>query len=76
MRFVTLHYDRKESIMAIKPAADNDPAVFKVVREKDRTAVIFCQSFLNHYGIPYKEGSKTFKPTWDEKGKMILVKIS
>jgi hypothetical protein len=77
MRFATLHYDRKEFVVAIKPVADNsDPAAFRVVREKNRTHVISCQSFLNHYGIPYKEASKTLKPVWDDKGKMLLAKIS
>jgi hypothetical protein len=76
MRFATLHYDRKESVIAIKPVADNsDPAAFRVVREKNRTYVISCQSFLNHYGIPYKDASKTFNPTWDEKAKMLLLKF-
>ena len=77
MRFATLHYDRKESVMAIKPVPDNsDPAAFRVAREKNGIYVISCQSFLNHYGIPYKEASKTLKPIWDDKGKMLLAKIS
>ena len=76
MRFATLHYDRKESIMGIKPVADNtDPAAFRVIREGNRTYLISCQSFLNHYGIPYKDASKTFKPAWDEKTKMLFVKL-
>ena len=34
MDFATLHYDRKESVMAIKPVPDNsDPAAFRVARE-------------------------------------------
>ncbi len=77
MHFATLHYDRKESIVGIKPVADDsDPAAFRVIKEKNRTHVISCQSFLNHYEIPYKDASKTFKPIWDDKGKMLLVKIS
>jgi len=76
MHFATLHYDRKESVIAIKPVADNsDPAAFRVVREKNRTYVISCQSFLNHYGIPYKDASMSFKPIWDEKSKMLLLKL-
>jgi len=76
MHFATLHYDRNESVMAIKPVADNsDPAAFRVVREKNGIYVISCQSFLNHYGIPYKNASKTFNPIWDEKTKMILLKF-
>lgn len=62
MHFAPLHYDRKES--------------FRVVKEKNRIHVISCASFLNHYGISYKEASKTLKPIWDEKWKMILVKVN
>jgi hypothetical protein len=76
MHFATLHYDHKESVMAIKPVPDNsDPAAFRVVREKKGIYVISCQSFLNHYGIPYQHESKTFKPTWDEKTRMLLIKL-
>ena len=76
MHFAILHYDRKESVMAIKPVPDNsDPAAFRVAREKNGIYVISCQSFLNHYGIPYKDASSTFKPTWDENAKMLLIKL-
>ncbi len=76
MHFATLHYDRKESVMAIKPVPDNsDPAAFRVVREKNGIYVISCQSFLNHYGISYKDASRTFKPIWDEKTKMLLLRL-
>jgi hypothetical protein len=76
MHFATFHYDRNESVMAIKPAPDNsDPAAFRVVREKNGIYVISCQSFLNHYGIPYRDASRTFKPIWDEKSKMLLLRL-
>ena len=76
MHFATLHYDRKESVMAIKPVPDNsDPAAFRVVREKNGIYVISCQSFLNHYEIPYKDASRTIKPVWDEKSRMLLIKL-
>ena len=76
MHFATLHYDRTESVMAIKPVPDNsDPAAFRVVREKNGIYVISCQSFLNHYGISYKDASMTFKPIWDEKTKMLLLRL-
>jgi hypothetical protein len=76
MRFATLHYDRKESIMGIQPAADDsDPAVFRVVREKNGTFVISCQAFLKHCEIPCKAGSKIYRAGWDETREMILARI-
>ena len=76
MRFATLYYDRKEQLLGIKPEEGNrDPSVYRISKEKNRTSVISCQAFLNHYGILYKERSKVYPAEWDEKGKMILVKI-
>jgi hypothetical protein len=75
-RFATLHYDREEQLLGIKPEKDNsDPSVFRISKEKNRTSVISCQAFLKHCGIPYHEGSKTYRVGWDEKRGMILVKV-
>jgi hypothetical protein len=76
IRFATLHLDQKEHLIGIKPMADHsDPSAFRISKEKNRTHVISCQSFLKHCGIHYKEGSKILKVSWDDKGKMILVKL-
>ena len=75
-QFVTPHFDSKEPVIGIKPMADHsDPSAFRISKEKNRTFVISCQSFLKHCEIPYTEGSKIYRAGWDEKGKMILVKI-
>lgn len=76
-RFVTLFFDKKESLMAIKPLDDDsDPAAVRISKEKNRTYVISCQAFLKNCAIPYKAGSKIYRAGWDEKRGMILVKIS
>lgn len=76
MHFVTLHFDPQNLLLGIKPETDNsDPSVFKVSREKSRTSVISCQAFLKHFGIPYEKGSRVLKVNWDDKGKMILVRL-
>jgi len=76
MRLATLHYDKKEGIIGIKPLDDgSDLSAFRISKEKNRTCVISCQAFLKHCKIPYKEGSKIYRAGWDEKAKMILVKI-
>jgi hypothetical protein len=76
LRFATLHYDQTESLLGIKPEKDgDDPSIFRLLREKNRTLVISCQSFLKHCQIPYKDGSKTYPVGWDEKREMILVNI-
>jgi len=73
--FVALYFDRKESLIGMKPTDEKDPSNFRVVRERGRTFTVSCQSFPHSIQIPYKEGSKIYKAAWDEKGKMILVKI-
>jgi len=45
-RFATLHFDKKEGIMGIKPLDDeSDPAAVRISKEKNRTFVISCQAF-------------------------------
>jgi hypothetical protein len=75
-RYATLHFDRKESLMGIKPADEKDLSAYRVVTEKNRSHVISCQSFLKNCEIPYKAGTKIYRAGWDEKRAMILVKIS
>ena len=74
-RYVGFYFDGKESLIGIKPTNEKDPTNFRVVRERGRTFTVSCQSFLRITNIPYKEGSKIYRAIWDEKGKMILVKI-
>lgn len=75
-RYVGLYYDSGERLIGIKPTDQKDSTAFRVVREKGRTFTVSCQSFLRSIQIPYKEGTRIYKAGWDEKGKMILVKIS
>jgi hypothetical protein len=76
-RFATLHYDKKEGIMGIKPLDDeSDSSAVRISKEKNRTFVISCQAFLKYCAIPYQEGSKIYRATWDEKRGMVLLKIS
>jgi hypothetical protein len=75
--FVTLFFDQAESFIAIKPLEHNsEPSTFRIRREKSKTLVISCQSFLKHCGILYREGSKTYPVGWSEKDEMILVNIA
>jgi hypothetical protein len=77
MRSATLHYDQQEKLLGIKPETDNtDPSAFRISKEKSRTSVIYCQSFLKHCQIPYTQGSKTYRARWDDKIQMVLVDIA
>jgi len=76
MRFATLYFDEKERLIGIKPEPDNtDPYVSTISKERNRTSVISCQGFLKQSGIPYRERSRVFKATWDDKSQMILIKL-
>ena len=74
-RYVGLYFDSGEGLIGIKATDQKDSAAFRVIRERGRTFTVSCQSFLKSCKIPYKEGSKIYRAGWDEKGKMILVKI-
>jgi hypothetical protein len=77
MRFATLYYDQQEKLLAIKPETDHsDPSAFRISKEKSRTSVIYCSSFLNRCEIPYIQGSKIYRARWDDRQQMILVKIT
>jgi hypothetical protein len=75
-RYVGLYFDSGERLIGIKATDQKDSSAFRVVREKGRTFTVSCQSFLRSIQIPYKEGTKIYRAGWDEKGKMILVKIN
>jgi len=75
-RYVGLYFDSGERLIGIKATDQKDSTAFRVVREKGRTFTVSCQSFLRSIQIPYKEGPKIYRASWDEKGKMILVKIN
>ena len=76
MRFASLHFDRDEVLLGIRPEEDEtDPSCFRISKEKGRTFTLNCQGFLKHWKIPYRDGSTVLKATWDEESKMILVKL-
>ena len=76
IRFVTLHLDPEESLLGIRPEKDDtDLSTFRISKEKNRTFVISCQPFLKHCQIPYREGSRVYRAVWDDKTKMVLVKL-
>jgi hypothetical protein len=76
IRFVTLHHDPKEGLLGIRPEEDeSDPSAFRISREKGRTFTLSCQAFLKKCGIPYRNGSKVYRTTWDDKAKMIMIKL-
>jgi len=74
-RYVGLYFDGKESLIGIKPTNEKDSTNFRVVPERGRTFTVSCQSFLRSIQSPYKDGSKIYRAVWDEKAKMILLKI-
>jgi hypothetical protein len=75
-RFVGLYFNSGEHLIGIKAIDQKGSAAFRVVREKGRTFTVSCPSFLRSIQIPCKEGTKIYKAGWDEKGKMVLVKIN
>ncbi|HPD60811.1 MAG TPA: hypothetical protein PKV48_03510 [Thermodesulfobacteriota bacterium] len=75
-KLVTLHFDKKEKLIGIKPCNNpKEDSVFKVTRERGSTPAISCQAFLTSFGIQHTEASKVYPATWDEKAGMMMVKV-
>jgi hypothetical protein len=75
-RFVEFYFDRGTREIGIKLTNDNNELdIFSIHQRRGKTPVIYCQSFLDHYGIPYRDGSKIFPAVWDEKRGMIIVRL-
>ena len=75
--YVTLHFDQKESVIGIRPTDDDkDPSAFRICKQRGRVFTVFCKSFLKYYQIPFKEVSKIYPASWDEKTRTILTKIT
>jgi hypothetical protein len=74
--YVTLHYDRSDSTMHIKPCGKGEDGAFDIHKEKGgRTFTVICPDFLRDFGIQFQEETRRYPATWDEKGKMIVVKL-
>lgn len=74
--YVGLYFDSGERLIGIKATDQKDSTAFRVVRERGRMFTVSWQSFMRKIQIPYKDGTKIYRAGWDEKGKMIFVKIS
>jgi hypothetical protein len=74
--YVGLYFDSGERLIGVKATDQKDSTAFRVVRERGRMFTVSWQSFMRKIQIPYKDGTKIYRAGWDEKGKMIFVKIS
>lgn len=65
-----------KKVIGIKPVDKNDSNTFAISYSEKRTnGSISGHSFLKHLEIDFKSGSKKFTPEWDDKEKMILIKV-
>ena len=74
LKSVSLHFDAEQGVIGIKPT-DEDPAAFRVAREKSGTTTISCKAFLEECGIKCEGGSRVLAAEWDADKEMIVVKV-
>jgi len=73
--FAQLYGDRNNKIIGIKPIDKEIEGVYKLTRSGDRSSgSIAGRSFLNYYQIDLSK-SKKFKPEWDDKREMLIIKL-
>ncbi len=74
--YVTLHFDIDEQAIGIKPVnkpSKRDPAVYRVIKEDERSVKISCPSFLWFYGISFGDVYK-YRAAWDKEQGMLIAK--
>ena len=73
---VTLHFDIDQRAIGIKPVkkpGKRDPAVYRVIKEDERSVKITCPSFLWFYGISFGDVYK-YRAIWDKEQGMLIAK--
>ncbi len=74
--YVTIHFDLDEQAIGIKPVnkpSKRDPAVYRVIKEDERSVKISCPSFLWFYGISFGDVYK-YRAAWDKEQRMLIAK--
>lgn len=74
--YVTIHFDLYEQAIGIKPVnkpAKRDPAVYRVIKEDERSVKISCPSFLWFYGLSFGDVYK-YRAMWDKEQGMLIAK--
>ena len=74
--YVTLHFDIDEQAIGIKPVnkpSKRDPAVYRVIKEDERSVKISCPSFLWFYCISFCDVYK-YRAAWDKGQGMLIAK--
>jgi len=75
--YVTLHFDFGEGAIGIKPVnkpSKRDPAVYRVIKEDERSVKISCPSFLWFYGIAFGDQIYKYRASWDKEQGMLIAK--
>jgi hypothetical protein len=75
--YVLLYGEKEAKIIGIKPIEKDQDNAFKIsYSQNNTTGAISGHSFLAYLGINYKSKTNRYTPEWDDKQKMLIVKIT
>ena len=72
--YVILYYDKEEEKIGIQLTNNSDEEGVIRLQKRPLSVTIFAKSFLDYYEIDYSK-TKRYIPSWDEKNKMIIIKL-
>jgi len=76
-RFVTLHFDKENLEIGIRPTNDkNEAGIFHINQKRGKTPIIYCKSFLDRVEIRYTDEPIILAVHWDPKIGMIIARLS
>ena len=73
---VILGYDRDAGCVALKLTEDRDEAGAQRVIIKNGSASISARSFLEYFGIPYRDKTRQYDVTQDEEHGLLIVALN
>lgn len=76
-RFVTLHFDKENLEIGIRPTNDkNETGIFHINQKRGKTPVVYCKPFLDRVEIRYADEPLILAAHWDPRIGMIIARLS
>jgi hypothetical protein len=72
--YIILYYDKEEQKIGIQLTNEENIKGVMKLQKRPLNIAISAKSFFEYYNISYSE-TKIYDPEWDEKNKMIIIKL-
>ena len=75
-KYVNLLYDKKTNTIGLKPVKTEETYSYSIRQGNNRQgAAVSALSFFKYFAIDFKDESKSYPATWNDKEKLIEVKL-